>query len=126
MNLLLSFVDFISQYWFVLVMIIIAAIVFVPSLLNAKKEKNRRDELLRNLDKGINVVTIFGVHGVVKKLIEKSDGFKYVIITTGDDKNTSTLTVRIDAIAYIDDGTPKVKTPKKQEETEEVVKEDKE
>ena len=114
MNLLLSFTDFISQYWFVIVLVIIATIVFVPNIISAKKEKTRQMDLVNNLDKGVRVLTIFGVHGVVRKLIQKSDGFKYVVISSEDDKNALTLTVRVDAIAYIDDGVCKNKSAKKE------------
>ena len=118
MNLLLSFSDFLGQYWFIIVVFVLAIIIFVPNLLNARKEKLRRMELMNNMSKGTKVVTIFGVHGVVKSIVDKTDGYKYVIITTGDKENASTLTIRIDAIAYIDDGTSKVKTIKKVEEVD--------
>ena len=118
MNLLLTLGDFVSKYWFAIVIVVLAVVVFVPNIINAKKEKTKRMELISNLNKGTQVVTIFGVHGVVKSVVEKTDGYKYVIITTGDDKNTSTLTVRVDAIAYIDDGVSKIKTVKKQQKEE--------
>ena len=102
MNLLLSaFGDWFSKNWIILVLIVLAIALLVPTYLRQKKEANARNELNNTIKKGTKIITTAGVYGVVESIEETSDG-KVVTIITGNSKNPTTMTIHINAIGGID------------------------
>lgn len=138
-NLLLNaFVDWLSQNWIILALIICGVALLVPTFLRQKKEMNARNELNSSIKKGTKIITTAGVYGTVQSIENTSDG-KVVTIKTGDAKHPSTMTIHINAIGGIDnkktvvideDGNEvaeeTVEVEEFEEEVEEVVEEPKE
>lgn len=107
-NLLLAtFVEWISQYWIIIALIICAVALLVPTYLRQKKEMNARNELNSTIKKGVKIITTAGVYGTVESIEETSDG-KVVTIITGNDKNPTTMQIHINAIGGIDNKKPVV------------------
>ena len=101
-NLLLNaFVDWLSQNWIILALIICGVALLVPTFLRQKKEMNARNELNNSIKKGTKIITTAGVYGTVQSIENTSDG-KVVTIQTGDTKHPSTMTIHINAIGGID------------------------
>lgn len=101
-NLLLNaFVDWLSQNWIILALIICSVALLVPTFLKQKKEMNARNELNSTIKKGTKIITTAGVYGTVQSIENTSDG-KVVTIKTGDPKHPSTMTIHINAIGGID------------------------
>lgn len=101
-NLLLNaFVDWLSQNWIILALIICGVALLVPTFLRQKKEMNARNELNNSIKKGTKIITTAGVYGTVQSIENTSDG-KVVTILTGDNKHPSTMTIHINAIGGID------------------------
>ena len=104
MNLLLSFKDWLSANWMILVLIAVAVALLVPTYIRSKKEMTARQELNKTIKKGLKIVTTAGVYGVVESIENTTDG-QVVTIITGNAKNPTTMTVHINAIAGIDNKT---------------------
>lgn len=104
MNLLLSIGDWFAQNWMILVLIVLAIVFLVPTYLRQKKENENRNELINTIKKGTKIVTTAGVYGVVESIENTTDG-KVVTIVTGNEKNSSTMTIHINAIMGIDNKT---------------------
>ena len=107
MNLLLSVGDWFAQNWMLLVLIVVAVALLVPSYLKSKKESNARNELNNQIVKGTKIITTAGIYGTVESVEETTDG-KVVTIITGNTKNPTTMTIHINAIGGIDNKTPVV------------------
>ncbi len=108
MNLLLSaFGDWMAKNWMILVLIVLAIALLVPTYLRQKKEVNARNELNNTIKKGTKIITTAGVYGVVESIEDTTDG-KVVTIITGNTKNPTTMTIHINAIGGIDNKTPVV------------------
>lgn len=117
MNLLLSaFGDWFAKNWIILVLIVFAIALLVPSYLRQKKEMNARNELNSSIKKGTKIITTAGVYGTVESIEETTDG-KVVTITTGP-KNSTSMTIHINAIGGIDNKKP-VSDDEKEEKVEE-------
>jgi len=102
MNLLLSaFGDWFAKNWIILVLIVLAIALLVPSYLRQKKEMNARNELNSSIKKGTKIITTAGVYGTVQSIEDTTDG-KVVTIITGSAKNPTTMTIHINAIGGID------------------------
>ena len=132
MNTLLSaFGDWLGKNWIILVLIVLAIALLVPTYLRQKKEVSARNELNNTIKKGTKIITTAGVYGVVESIRETTDG-KVVTIVTGNSKNPTTMDIHINAIGGIDnksavtvDTDNKVVEPKEEkvEKKEEVVEE---
>ena len=106
MNLLLSaFGEWFAKNWIILVLIVLAIALLVPSYLRQKKEMNARNELNSSIKKGTKIITTAGVYGTVQSIEETTDG-KVVTIVTGSAKNPTTMTIHINAIGGIDNKKP--------------------
>ena len=69
MNLLLSaFGDWMAKNWMILVLIVLAIALLVPTYLRQKKEVNARNELNNTIKKGTKIITTAGVYGVVESI----------------------------------------------------------
>jgi len=102
MNLLLSaFGDWLGKNWIIIVLIVFAIALLVPTYLRQKKEMNARNELNSTIKKGTKIITTAGVYGVVDYIEDTTDG-KVVTIITGNSKNPTTMTIHINAIGGID------------------------
>lgn len=102
MNTLLSAVgDWFGKNWILLVLIVFAIALLVPTYLRQKKEVNARNELNSTIKKGTKIITTAGVYGVVESIRETTDG-KVVTIVTGNSKNPTTMDIHINAIGGID------------------------
>ena len=102
MNTLLSaFGDWLGKNWIILVLIVLAIALLVPTYLRQKKEVNARNELNNTIKKGTKIITTAGVYGVVESIRETTDG-KVVTIVTGNSKNPTTMDIHINAIGGID------------------------
>ncbi len=102
MNTLLSaFGDWFAKNWIILVLIVFAIALLVPTYLRQKKEVNARNELNNTIKKGTKIITTAGVYGVVESIRETTDG-KVVTIVTGNSKNPTTMDIHINAIGGID------------------------
>ena len=130
MNTLLSaFGDWFAQNWIILVLIVFAIALLVPSYLRQKKEMNARNELNSSINKGTKIITTAGVYGTVEAIEDTTDG-KVVTIITGSSKNPTTMTIHINAIGGIDNKKPVVDDEKeeivenKESEEKEEVKEE--
>ena len=119
MNLLLSFGDWFAQNWIILVLIVLAIAMLVPSYLRQRKEMSARNELNNSIKKGAKIITTAGVYGTVESIEETTDG-KVVTIVTGSQKNATTMTIHINAIGGIDNKKP-VSADTNTEENEEKV-----
>ena len=111
---LLSIKDWFAQNWMLILLLVLAVAMIVPTYLKQKKEMNNRQELSNSIAKGVKIVTTAGVYGVVESVEDTTDG-KVVTIVTGTGKNPSTMTIHINAIMGIDNKTVVSET------TEEVV-----
>ena len=118
MNLMLSIGDWFAQNWIILVLIVLAVAMLVPSYLRQRKEMNARNELNSTIKKGTKIITTAGVYGTVQSIENTTDG-KVVTIQTGDAKHPTTMTNHINAIGGIDNK----KTVTETEVLEEVVEE---
>lgn len=106
MNILLSgFTDWLGKNWIILVLIVFAIALLVPTYIRQKKEVNARNELNSTIKKGTKIITTAGVYGVVESIRETTDG-KVVTIVTGNAKNPTTMDIHINAIGGIDNKTP--------------------
>ena len=112
MNLLLGIGDWFAQNWIILVLIVVAVALLVPTYLRQKKEMTARNELNNSIKKGTKIITTAGVYGVVDSIEETTDG-KVVTIITGTTKNPTTMTIHINAIGGIDNKTSVVITEDK-------------
>ena len=101
---LLSIKDWLAQNWMLLLLLVLAVAMIVPTYLKQKKEMNNRQELSNSIAKGVKIVTTAGVYGVVESVEDTTDG-KVVTIVTGTGKNPSTMTIHINAIMGIDNKT---------------------
>lgn len=101
MNLMLSVGDWFAQNWMLLVLVVLAIAMFVPSYLRQRKEMNARNELNNTIKKGTKIITTAGVYGTVQSIENTTDG-KVVTIQTGDAKHPTTMTIHINAIGGID------------------------
>ena len=118
MNLLLSaFGDWFAKNWIILVLIVFAVALLVPSYLRQKKEMNARNELNSNIKKGTKIITTAGVYGTVESIEDTTDG-KVVTIVTGTSKNPTTMTIHINAIGGIDNKKAVVADEKVEKEVE--------
>ena len=117
MNLLLDIGSTLAQYWPMILIVVMAVALLVPTYLRQKKELKNRQELNETIKVGTKIVTTAGVYGVVESMEETSDGV-VLVISTGDKSRPSTMTIHINAIMGIDNKTyvGKVKTSKKQKE----------
>ena len=104
MNLLLSVGDWFAQNWMLLVLIVVAVALLVPSYLRNKKEVNARNELNNQIVKGTKIITTAGIYGTVESVEDTTDG-KVVTIVTGNSNNPTTMTIHINAIGGIDNKT---------------------
>ena len=104
MNLLLSFVNTLKENWMLFLMIGVLIAFFAFTIMKQKKEMNTRNELVSSIKKGTKIVTTAGVYGVVESIEETTDG-KVAIISTGNSKNPTTMTIHINAIMGIDNKT---------------------
>lgn len=104
MNLLMSIGSWLQQNWMLLLLLVLAVAMVVPTYLKQKKEMNNRQELSDSIKKGTKIVTTAGVYGVVESVEETTDG-KVVTIITGSSKNPCTMTIHINAIMGIDNKT---------------------
>ena len=106
MNILLSgFTDWLGKNWIILVLIVFAIALLVPTYIRQKKEVNARNELNSTIKQGTKIITTAGVYGVVESIRETTDG-KVVTIVTGNAKNPTTMDIHINAIGGIDNKTP--------------------
>ena len=106
---LMSIGDWFAQNWMLLLILVLAVAMIVPTYLKQKKEMNNRQELSNSIKKGVKIVTTAGVYGVVESVEETTDG-KVVTIVTGTGKNPSTMTIHINAIMGIDNKTTIIET----------------
>ena len=87
------------------VMIAVAVVLLVATFITRSKRNRKfeddRQSMLNNLKKGTKVVTSFGLYGEVVEVKETTDG-KVVLISTGDEKKKTYMTVHINAIMNID------------------------
>lgn len=101
MNLLLSVGDWFAQNWMLILLIVIAILLLVPTYFRNKKEVNARNELNNQIVKGTKVITTAGIYGVVESVENTTDG-KVVTIVTGNEKHPTTMSIHINAIGGID------------------------
>lgn len=101
---LMSIGAWFAQNWMLLLLLVLAVAMIVPTYLKQKKEINNRQELSNSIKKGVKIVTTAGVYGVVESIEETTDG-KVVTLVTGNGKNPSTMTIHINAIMGIDNKT---------------------
>lgn len=118
---LMAMGTWLQEYGFLILLLVLAVAMIVPTYLKQKKEMNNRQELSNTIKKGTKIVTTAGVYGVVESLEETTDG-KVVTIVTGSSKNPCTMTIHINAIMGIDNKTAVTETEEKEEK---VVKADK-
>ena len=112
---LLSIGSWFQQNWMLLLLLVLAVAMIVPTYLKQKKEMNNRQELSNSIKKGTKIVTTAGVYGVVESVEDTTDG-KVVTIVTGSSKNPCTMTIHINAIMGIDNKTKVSDTDKQSEE----------
>lgn len=122
MNLMLSIGDWFAQNWIILVLIVLAIAMLVPSYLRQRKEMNARNELNSTIKKGTKIITTAGVYGTVQSIENTTDG-KVVTIQTGDAKHPTTMTIHINAIGGIDNKKAVAETEVVEEVVEEKVEE---
>ena len=122
MNLMLSIGDWFAQNWIILVLIVLAIAMLVPSYLRQRKEMNARNELNSTIKKGTKIITTAGVYGTVQSIENTTDG-KVVTIQTGDAKHPTTMTIHINAIGGIDNKKAVAETDVVEEVVEEKVEE---
>jgi preprotein translocase subunit YajC len=116
MDILMSIGSWLGQNWMLLLLLVLAVAMIVPTYLKQKKEMNNRQELSNSIKKGVKIVTTAGVYGVVESVEDTTDG-KVVTIVTGSSKNPCTMTIHINAIMGIDN---KTKVSDKEEKVLEV------
>ena len=119
---LMSVGSWFQQNWMLILILVLAVAMILPTYLKQKKEMDNRQELSNSIKKGTKIVTTAGVYGVVESIEETTDG-KVVTIVTGSSKNPCTMTIHINAIMGIDNKTVVTETEEKVEEKEEVVEE---
>ena len=69
MNLLLSaFGDWLAKNWIIIVLIVFAIALLVPTYLRQKKEATARNELNSSIKKGTKIITTAGVYGTVESI----------------------------------------------------------
>ena len=119
---LMSVGSWFQQNWMLILILVLAVAMILPTYLKQKKEMDNRQELSNSIKKGTKIVTTAGVYGVVESIEETTDG-KVVTIVTGSSKNPCTMTIHINAIMGIDNKTAVTETEEKVEEKEEVVEE---
>ena len=117
---LLSIGSLLMENWALLLLLVIIIGFFVLTYLKQRRELNTRNELVTSINKGTKVVTTAGVYGVVESIEETTDG-KIIVISTGNAKNPSTMTVHINAIMGIDNKTIVKEAKAKNEKIEEKV-----
>ncbi len=117
---LMTIGEWFAQNWMLLLLLVLAIVMIVPTYLKQKKEMGARQELSNSIKKGVKIVTTAGVYGVVESVEDTTDG-KVVTIVTGTGKNPSTMTIHINAIMGIDNKTAVTETA--EEVAEEVVEE---
>ena len=71
---LLSIGDLFAQNWMILVLIVVAVALVVPTFMRQKKEANARNELNNSLRKGTKIITTAGMYGVVESIENTTDG----------------------------------------------------
>ena len=101
MNIMLSIGSWFEQNWMIIVLLVVAVALVVPTFLRQRKEANARTELNNSIKKGAKIITTAGVYGVVDSIENTTDG-KVVTIVTGNSKNPSTMKIHINAIGGID------------------------
>lgn len=121
--MLLSIGDWFAQNWAILLLIVLAIGLLVPTYLRQRKEAKDRMELTNAIKKGTKVLTTFGVYGVVDSIEDTTDG-KVVTLIIGEDKNKTSMKVHINAIGGIDNKTPVIVNEESIVETKEEPKEE--
>lgn len=119
---LMSIGSWFQQNWMLVLILVLAVAMIVPTYIKQKKEMDNRQELSNSIKKGTKIVTTAGVYGVVESMEETTDG-KVVTIVTGSSKNPCTMTIHINAIMGIDNKTAVTETEETVEEKAEVVEE---
>ena len=119
---LMSIGSWFQQNWMLVLILVLAVAMIVPTYIKQKKEMDNRQELSNSIKKGTKIVTTAGVYGVVESVEETTDG-KVVTIVTGSSKNPCTMTIHINAIMGIDNKTAVTETEETVKEKAEVVEE---
>ena len=100
MNLLLAS-DFFSQYGLLIILVVLIAVMIIPTMIRNKKDGAKRTEMMNSLKNGDRIITTAGVFGRIISARETTIGKVYVI-ETGEGKNVSYQEIHADAIMGID------------------------
>ena len=119
---LMSIGSWFQQNWMLVLILVLAVAMIVPTYIKQKKEMDNRQELSNSIKKGTKIVTTAGVYGVVESVEETTDG-KVVTIVTGSSKNPCTMTIHINAIMGIDNKTAVTETEETVEEKDNEINE---
>lgn len=76
----------------------------VMMFVQGRRSKKAQDDYLSMLDTlrvGVKVKMASGLLGRIKEIREEAPGFKTIVVSTGDDKNATTMTFMIEAVQGI-------------------------
>ena len=93
---------FSSQWFLIVVLIVVVGLLMFLNYSRSKKESQYREELNSKIVKGAKVKTGSGIYGTVVSVRNTTDG-KLVVISTGEGKNVSYMEIHINAIFGVDD-----------------------
>lgn len=93
---------FSSQWFLIIVLVLVVGALMLLNYSRGKKEQEYRDDLNSKIVKGAKVKTSTGIYGTVLSVRSTTDG-KIVLLETGEGKNKSTMEMHINAIYGVDD-----------------------
>ena len=76
----------------------------VMMFVQSRRSKKAQDDYMSMLDTlrvGVKVKMASGLLGRIKEIREEAPGFKTIVVSTGDDKNATTMTFMIEAVQGI-------------------------
>ncbi len=76
----------------------------VMMFVQSRRSKKAQDDYVAMLDTlrvGVKVKMASGLLGRIKEIREEAPGFKTIVVSTGDDKNATTMTFMIEAVQGI-------------------------
>lgn len=92
--------DIVSYVLIGVLLVGMIAMMFIQS----RRSKKAQDDYMSMLDTlrvGVKVKMASGLLGRIKEIREEAPGFKTIVVSTGDDKNATTMTFMIEAVQGI-------------------------
>lgn len=93
---------FSSQWFLIIVLLVVIGLLMLLNYSRGKKEKEYREDLNSKIVKGAKVKTSTGIYGTVMSVRSTTDG-KIVLLQTGEGNNVSYVEIHINAIYGVDD-----------------------